>query len=122
MLIWVGKLIIIGSDNGLSPDRRQAIIWTNGRLLSIGPLQTYFSENLIKLQQISLKKMHVKMSAKCLGLNVLKPGYKVILEVLGVPVCCHVSLQTEMLASNQATNQVPDWLIRDLFANNWLSL
>ena len=23
------KIIIIGSDNGLSPDRRQAIIWTN---------------------------------------------------------------------------------------------
>ena len=74
--ICVGKLIIIGSDNGLSPDRRQAIIWTNAGLLSIGPLQTYFSENLIKMQQFSLKKMHVKMlSAKwrlsCLGLNVL---------------------------------------------------
>ena len=27
--ICVGKLTIIGSDNGLSPERRQAIIWTN---------------------------------------------------------------------------------------------
>ena len=27
--IWVSKLTIIGSDNGLSPDRRQAIIWIN---------------------------------------------------------------------------------------------
>ena len=35
--ICIGKLIIIGSDNGLSPDRRQAIIWANARLLSIGP-------------------------------------------------------------------------------------
>ena len=74
--ICVGKLIIIGSDNGLSPNRRQAIIWTNDGLLSIGPLRTYFSENLIKLQQFSLKKLHVKMaSAKwrpsCLSLNVL---------------------------------------------------
>ena len=74
--ICVGKLIIIGSDNGLSPDRRQAIIWTNAELLSIGHLQTYFSENLIKMQQFSLKKMHVKMSSakwrlSCLGLNVL---------------------------------------------------
>ena len=43
--IYVGKLIIVGSDNGLSPDRRQAIIWTNAVLLSIGPLKTYFSEN-----------------------------------------------------------------------------
>ena len=30
----------IGSDNGLSPERRQAIIWTNAVLLSIGPLKT----------------------------------------------------------------------------------
>ena len=59
--ICVGKLIIIGSDNGLSPDRRQAIIWTNAGLLSIGPLGIYFSENLIKIQQFSLKKMQVKM-------------------------------------------------------------
>ena len=74
--ICVGKLIIIGSDNGLSPDRRQAIIWTNAGLLSIGSLRAYFSENLIKIQQFSLKKMHVKMSSAkwrlpCLGLNVL---------------------------------------------------
>ena len=36
--ICVSKLTIIGSDNGLSPDRRQAIIWTNAGLLFIGPL------------------------------------------------------------------------------------
>ena len=74
--ICVGKLTIIGSDNGWSPGRRQAIIWTNAGLLSIGPLRTYFSENLIKIQQFSLKKMHVKVSSakccpSCLGLNVL---------------------------------------------------
>ena len=74
--ICIGKLIIIGSDNGLSPDRRQAIIWTNAESLSIGPLRTYFSENLIKMQHFSLKKMHVNMSSAkwrlcCLGLNVL---------------------------------------------------
>ena len=46
--IWVGKLTIIGSDNGLSPGRRQAIIWTNAGLLLIGPLGTNFSEILIE--------------------------------------------------------------------------
>ena len=30
------SLVIIGSGNGLSPDRRQAITWTNIDLLSIG--------------------------------------------------------------------------------------
>ena len=37
--ICVGKLTIIGSDNGLSPERRQAIIWTNDGILLIGPLE-----------------------------------------------------------------------------------
>ena len=32
------------SDNGLSPVRRQAIIWTNAGLLSIDPLETILSE------------------------------------------------------------------------------
>ena len=45
--ICVGKLTIIGSDNGLTPGRRQAIIWTNAGILLIGPLGTNFSEILI---------------------------------------------------------------------------
>ena len=46
--ICVSKLTIIGSDNGLSPDRRHAIIWTNAELLLIGPWGTNFSEILIR--------------------------------------------------------------------------
>ena len=70
--ICVSDLTIIGSDNGLSPGRRQAIIWTNAGLLSIEPLRTYFSENLIKIQPFSLKKMSsAKWRPSCLGLNVL---------------------------------------------------
>ena len=48
--------VIIGSDNGLSPVRRQAIIWTNARKLLIGPLETNFSEILIGIQTFSFKK------------------------------------------------------------------
>ena len=72
-LICVGKLIILGSDNDLSPGHRQAIICTNAGILLLGPLGTNFSEILIGIQPISFKKMHFKMSfAKfCLGLNVL---------------------------------------------------
>ena len=74
--ICVGKLTIIGSDNGLLPERRQAIIWTNAGILLIGPLGTNFNEILIEIQTFSLKKIRLKMSsAKCcsfrLGLNVL---------------------------------------------------
>ena len=35
----------IGSDNGLAPVRRQAIIWTNAGLLSIEPLRTISNQN-----------------------------------------------------------------------------
>ena len=74
--ICVGKLTIIGSDNGLSPAWRQVIIWTNAGILLIGPLGTNFSEILSKIQSFSFKKMHMKMlSGKwrpcCPGLNVL---------------------------------------------------
>ena len=73
--ICISKLTIIGSDNGLSPGRRQAIIWTNAGILLIGPLGTNFSEILIEFHTFPFKKMHLKMSGKwrpfCLGLNVL---------------------------------------------------
>ena len=54
--ICVGNLIIIGSDNGLSPGRRQAIIWTNAGTLLFGPLGTNFGEILIDIDTFSLKK------------------------------------------------------------------
>ena len=73
--ICVGKLTIIGSDNGLSPGRRQVIIWTNAVILLIWSLGTNFSQFVIEIQTFSLKKIRLKMSsAKCcpsgLGLNV----------------------------------------------------
>ena len=75
--ICVGNLTIIGSGNGLSPGRRQAITWTNVGILSIGPLGTNFSEMLIEIHTFSFKKIHLKMSSGkwrpfCLGLNVLR--------------------------------------------------
>ena len=47
--ICVGNLNTISSDGGLSPSRRQAIIWNNAGILLIGPLETNFSEILIKI-------------------------------------------------------------------------
>ena len=75
--ISVSKLTIIGSDNGLSPDRHQAIIWTNAWLLLIGPLGTNFSEILIEILIFSFTKMRFKVSSAkrrpfCLGLSVLR--------------------------------------------------
>ena len=62
--IRVSKLTIIGSDNGLSSGRRQAIIWTNAGILLIRPFETNFSEILIGDQTFSFRKMELKMSVK----------------------------------------------------------
>ena len=58
--IWVDNITSIGSDNGLSPGRRQAIIWTNAGILLIGPLETNFSEISVEILTFSFKKMRLK--------------------------------------------------------------
>ena len=78
--ICVGNLTIIGPDNGLSPGRRQAIIWTKAGILLIGLLGTSFSENLIEILKFSFTKLRLKMSSAkwrpfCVGLNVLKKNH-----------------------------------------------
>ena len=50
------KLTNIGSDNGLSPGRHKATIWTNAGKLLIGPLVTNFAEMLIEVETDSLKR------------------------------------------------------------------
>ena len=65
--ICVGKLTIIGSDNGLSPGRRQAIIWTNSGILLIGPLGTNFRNfnrnSNIFIQENALENVVCEMSS-----------------------------------------------------------
>ena len=74
--ICVIKLTIIGSENGLSPGRRQAILWTNAGISLIRPLGTNFNEILIEILIFLFKEMRLKVSSAkwrpfCLGLNVL---------------------------------------------------
>ena len=42
--ICISKLTVISSDNGLSPSRRQTIIWANAETLVIWHLGTNFIE------------------------------------------------------------------------------
>ena len=87
--ICVSKRTIIGSDNGLSPGRRQAITWTNAGILLIRTWGTNFSEILIEIIRFSFKKMRLKVSSAkrwpfCLGLNVLnhKAAHKFFISVI----------------------------------------
>ena len=68
--ICVSKRTIIGSDNGLSPSRHQAIIWTIAGILLIGPLGTNFSE--IFIEENAFENVVCEMAFICLGLNVLR--------------------------------------------------
>ena len=74
--ICVGKLTIVGSENGLLPARRQAIIWTNAGILLNEPSGTNLSEILIRIITFSFTKIRLKVSSAkrrpfCLSLNVL---------------------------------------------------
>ena len=76
--IWVRKLAIIGSDNGLSPGRPQAIIWTNAGLLLIGSVGTNFGKILIEIHIFHWRKSIWNCRLDygghfCIGLNVLRP-------------------------------------------------
>ena len=71
--VCVGKLTNTGSDNSLSPGRRQAFIWTNAGILLIWPknkLQWNFNHTF-SFKKIPLKMLSGKWRPFCFGLNVL---------------------------------------------------
>ena len=81
--ICVRKPATIGSDNGLSPGRRQAIIWIKAGIILIGLLGINFSEIFIEIYTFSCKEIHLKMSpgkwrSFCVGLNVLISSWQII--------------------------------------------
>ena len=69
MHICVSKLTIIGSDNGLWPGRRRAIIWTNAWILIIRALGTNSSEipSEIFIQGNAFENVVCQMTARLSG-------------------------------------------------------
>ena len=116
--ICVGKLTIIGSDNGLSPGRHQAIIRTNAGILSIRPLGTNFSEILIEILTFSFKKMRLKVSSAKrpqwvkLTKDTLYPEIILCMHTANEKQCYNV--MSHWLATY--TKMVPKYLI---FTTNW---
>ena len=127
--IWVGTNTNIGSDNGLSPGRRQAIIWTNAGTLLIGPQGTNFCGILSKIHTFSFKKMHLNVSSAkwrpfCLGLNVLTWSLEDVVVIPKVEViskvqspgpnthcrsCLKVTFQVNTLHYKSTLVQVMAW-------------
>ena len=64
--VCVGNLTIIVSDHGLSPGRRQAIIWIDAGILLIGPLWTNWNINrnsYIFIQENPFENVVCKMAS-----------------------------------------------------------
>ena len=105
---------MIGSDNGLSPARRHAIIWTNAGILLIGPLGTNFIDILIEIHTFSFKKMQLKMSSWKLlpfrlSLNVLRQCSPVIWSYtqLWYLSCSYLDL-SQMVSSAESCDLIGD--------------
>ena len=129
--ICVGNLTIIGPDDGLSPGRRQVIIWTNAGILLNGPWGTNFSEILLGIHTFSFKKIHLKMSSVkwhpfCLGLNVLswkRLAFRILLRhsfdapcrVINT-TCNGLSVTTVAYVSGEESLMWLFWLTVDLLA------
>ena len=84
MHLCISKLAIIGSDNGLSSRQHQAIIRTNGEILSIGTLGTNFSEILMEIHTFIQDRAFEKTSSGkwqsfCLSLSVL-----ILIQILSI--------------------------------------
>ena len=112
--ICVGKLTIIASDNGLSPNRRQAIIRTNAGILLIEPLGTNFYEILIEIHIFSFKKMHWKMSSGkwrpfCLGLNVLNQDCFIDPATIVRSQKTYYEIKTQYVRRNDVSSKERPW-------------
>ena len=61
--IYVSKLTILCSYNGLSPGLHQAIIWINAGIVLIWTFGTNFNEILSESHTFPFKKVHLKLTS-----------------------------------------------------------
>ena len=107
---YVSKIAVIGSDNGLSPDRRQPIIWTNAGILLIGPSGTNFREIVIEIHTFSFiwkcrleNNGHFVSVSMCCSGSLLFDGRFVTLERYWTPGLCYFLQCLTIYFSHRAT-------------------
>ena len=118
--ICVSKLTIIGSDNGLSPERRQAIIWTNAGILIIGPLGTNFSRNSnIFIEENVIENVVCEMAAILSRPQCIKMKYSKIFRQ-NVYIYCGMCMWSTLSAHHRhyhvvhTSSSVTRWQTRQL--------
>ena len=114
--ICARKLTTIGSDNGLSRGRHQAIIWTNAGLLLIGPWRTNFHEILIDIhtfENVVWEMATILFRPQCvkyLTLMVMESGYWVSIMAADALTTCIV----------KSLNMVSNIWERGILHKKWL--
>ena len=93
---FVCKITIIGSVNGVSPGRRQAIIWTSDGILLIGPLRNKVQWNLNRNSNIFIEE------------NTFENFVCEMLPISSRPQCVKARLHGEVPAID-AYKIPPDW-------------
>ena len=89
----VSKLTIIGSDNGLSPRRHQAIIWINAGILKLDP----WEQISVKFQS-QLKHFHLE--------NALENVVCEMASILSRPQCVNTCIHVYVDGNKMVTCQV----------------
>ena len=112
----------IGSGNGLSPGRRQAIIWTNAGILLIGPVGTNFGEIVIEIKIFSFTHLHLKVSSAKVAAILSRPQcvnreYLVSITVKPDTTCYRIMISTavwwpSITAPRSSTSEFGDRRLR----------
>ena len=124
--ICVSELTIIGSDNALSPGRRQAIILTNAGILLIAPLGTNFNEILIEALTFYIQE-NVFKGVVCEMAAILQTAFGFWAWMSGYVAHANWSMSQYQLrcvskilyneTSNAFSNFVTNWILCNLWAH-----
>ena len=102
--------ISIGSGNGLSTVRRQALTWTNADLLAIGPSGANFSHIRRETQNFLLMKIPLKMSSAKMAASLSRGDELTTTDIICINNGYMLHHLPTMIPQAQWVNSVPPYV------------
>ena len=99
-------LTIIGSDKGVSPGRRQTIIWTNAGKLLFGPLGKKLSGISIEFHKFSSKKRIGIGRVQNGGVNALRAIQYTSTIIYSVVLYLHIHAHKQTYVTSKRANSI----------------
>ena len=107
--------LLVMADNGLAPDRRQAIIWTNAGILLMAPLGTNFSEILIEIGPIFIQENAFENVVCAMSAILSRSQYVDTIKTCGhchyPAIACHL-FDLNLCGSYFQNNVIMLWVVR----------